>query len=325
MVHHLDDGGHAASLVAHEPRPGAVELDLAGRVRPVAELVLEALDVEAVARAVGQPARQEEAREPALDVREDEEGIAHRRRAEPLVPGDLVGRARTARADGARPRRVGAHVGATLLLRHRHATERAHLLRRRDRTWIVRRRREARLPLGRDFRRGTQRRHCGVRHRDRAPVSRLDLRQHVGERRAGGMRAGLRLAPRQRVELVRDGEPHELVPGRVKLDLVDAVPVPVVRAQDGGIRVGEPAPRERLAAGDLAEASHAFVGPRRLATDRLDEDTVAREEVVALERRRLIRDLVRRHAKCRRTERPSSPRRDGCTRTVLTPRHGAAH
>src|SRR5207248_6470709 len=68
-------------------------------------------------------------------------------------------------------------------------------------------------------------------------------------------------------------------------------PVAVVRAEDGGIRVGEPAPRERLAAGDLAEASHAFVGPRRLATDRLDEDAVAREEVVALERRRLIRDL----------------------------------
>ena len=50
---HLDDRGHAAALLAQAPGPGAVELDLAGGVGAVAELVLQALQVEGVAAAVG--------------------------------------------------------------------------------------------------------------------------------------------------------------------------------------------------------------------------------------------------------------------------------
>ena len=47
VVDHLDDRRHAAALLADHARPGAAELDLAGGVGAVAELVLEPLDVEA--------------------------------------------------------------------------------------------------------------------------------------------------------------------------------------------------------------------------------------------------------------------------------------
>ena len=63
VVDHLDDRRHAAALLADHARPGAVELDLAGGVGAVAELVLEPLDVEGVALAVGRPARHQEAGE----------------------------------------------------------------------------------------------------------------------------------------------------------------------------------------------------------------------------------------------------------------------
>ena len=54
QVDHLDDGRHAAALLADQPRRGAVVLDLAGGVGVVAELVLEPLQEHAVAGAVGQ-------------------------------------------------------------------------------------------------------------------------------------------------------------------------------------------------------------------------------------------------------------------------------
>ena len=44
----------------------------------------------------GQDARQHEARQAAVGLRQHEEHVAHRRRAEPLVAGDLVFRARSA-------------------------------------------------------------------------------------------------------------------------------------------------------------------------------------------------------------------------------------
>jgi hypothetical protein len=84
VVDHLDDRRHAAAGRADHPRQRAAELDLAGGVGAVAELLLEALQLEArVARAVGQHARQREARHAFVGPREDEEQVAHRRAAEP--------------------------------------------------------------------------------------------------------------------------------------------------------------------------------------------------------------------------------------------------
>ena len=65
MVHHLDDGAHPRARLAERDRVGAVVFDLGGGVGPIAELVLEAHQVDGVARAVGRPARHQEAGEAA--------------------------------------------------------------------------------------------------------------------------------------------------------------------------------------------------------------------------------------------------------------------
>ena len=134
VVDHLDDRRHPRALLADQPGRGGVELDLAGGVRAVAELVLQPLQAEAVALAVRRPAREEEAGEAALGLGEDEEGVAHRRRHEPLVAGQLVLGAGAAAVHRAGERGVGADVGAALLLGHPHPGEGAALVRRRARS-----------------------------------------------------------------------------------------------------------------------------------------------------------------------------------------------
>ncbi len=62
VADHLDDRRHAAAGLADELAPHAVQLDLRAGVGPVAELVLQALDADRVALAVGQQARHGEAR-----------------------------------------------------------------------------------------------------------------------------------------------------------------------------------------------------------------------------------------------------------------------
>src|ERR1700760_3616311 len=84
VVDHPDDGRNAAALLADEPRPGAAELDLGGRQRAGAELVLETLELHPG------PALDQEARDPRRRLSEDEEHRARRVRAEPLVPVQLV-------------------------------------------------------------------------------------------------------------------------------------------------------------------------------------------------------------------------------------------
>ena len=122
-LHHVDDGAHAPALLAHAPSKGIVELDLGGGVGAVAELVLEALEVQRVDRAVRTKARHEKAGEPARRLRQHQERVAHGRRHEPFVAGDAVAFTRGLRARG-----VAAHVGAALLLGHSHAERDADLL-----------------------------------------------------------------------------------------------------------------------------------------------------------------------------------------------------
>src|SRR4029079_6943078 len=90
VVDHLDDRPHPGALLADQPGGGGVELDLAGGVGAVAELVLEALQPEAVALAVGRPAGEEEAGDAAVGLGEDEEGVALGGGHEPLVAAQLV-------------------------------------------------------------------------------------------------------------------------------------------------------------------------------------------------------------------------------------------
>ena len=65
-VHHLDDGAHAGTFRSDPLGIGAVEFDLRGGVRLVAELVLQALEADRVLAAVGPVARHQIAGQPAL-------------------------------------------------------------------------------------------------------------------------------------------------------------------------------------------------------------------------------------------------------------------
>ncbi len=285
--------GTPAAGLADELRPGAVQLDLARRVGAVAELVLQALQVHGVAGAVGQDARQREARQALGRLRQDEEEVAHRRRAEPLVAGQDVLAARPAAVDRLGHGRVGAHVRAALLLGHRHATQRARLA--APQLGVVARRRQPRLPLGGDLGLRAQRGHSGERHRDRAGEAALGLRGGEVQRRARSVGGGLLRCrrPRQRVQLVAHPEPHEVMPRAVKLHLVDAVPIAVEGLQARRVLVGLEAPADRVAAprrADLVRAAERPTGA--LALERLDERKVVGEQVAALQRWGLVGDLV---------------------------------
>ena len=128
-MRHFDNGTDAPALVAEHHGMEVVKLDLGARIRLVAALVLESLDLEPVAAAVRQPAGGEETGKAFIGLCEREEEVAHRDREEPLVAGEEVGRAGAA-TGGGRPRRGyrGAKIGASLLLRHRHADRDAGLL-----------------------------------------------------------------------------------------------------------------------------------------------------------------------------------------------------
>ena len=259
MVDHLDDRRHAAAGLAHDLGQGAAELDLARGVRAVAELVLEALQLEAlVARAVGQHARQREAGDAFAGLREDEEEVAHRGAAEPLVPGDLP----PAVVARQRARGVGAHVRAALLLGHRHPAQRARLVGPAE-LGVVARGGQPRHPLGGHLGLGAQGRDRGEGHRDRAAEARLGLaRAHVGRgaRDVGARPVG---APRQRVQFLLDAGAHERVPRGVELDLVAAVAEAVVRVQHRRVLVGLDAPAHRLAAPEGAGRAQAIDAPSR--------------------------------------------------------------
>ncbi len=130
-----------------------------------------------------------------------------------LWPTQLVLGARPAAVQRRRRGRVGADVGAALLLGHRHPAERAALALGRHRALVVVEREEARLPLGGQLGLLAQRRDRRVGHRDRAADAALGLHQQHEHRRAGDVGAGAGLAPGHRVQPVVDPDPHQLVPG----------------------------------------------------------------------------------------------------------------
>ncbi len=260
VVHHLDDGAHPAALLADRPAERTVVLDLGGGVGPVAQLVLQALQVQAVAGAVRQHAGDEQARHAAGRLRQRQEHVRHRGRGEPLVPGESVG----AVAGRLGARGVRADVRTTLLLGHRHARDQAPLAGRRAQPVVVLGGRQQRFEGRGQVGAVPQGGHGRVGHRDRAGVARLHLTPDVELRRARHVRTGLLPAPRRGVQAVRDGHRHQVVPVRVELDLVDAVPHSVVRTQHGRILVDDPAPLlGALAARQHAELADLALRPAR--------------------------------------------------------------
>ena len=61
VLDHLENRRYAAPGFANRPRIGTVELDFRRCIRPVAELVFEAVDPDGVARSIGKHPRQQEA------------------------------------------------------------------------------------------------------------------------------------------------------------------------------------------------------------------------------------------------------------------------
>src|SRR5439155_18587586 len=66
VIDHLDDRPDPAPLLPDQLRPGAAELDLAGGIRAIAELVLQPLEEKLVAGSVRKDAREQEARQPCF-------------------------------------------------------------------------------------------------------------------------------------------------------------------------------------------------------------------------------------------------------------------
>ncbi len=141
---------------------------------------------------------------------------------------------------------------------------------------------EARDPLVGDLRHAPEHRDGGVGHRDRTAMAGLDAahdEHHGGPRR---MRAGPLLAPGQRMDAAPDRKLHQVVPSGMELDLVDAVAVAVVRAQDRRVLVGEAPPFEGLAPGRPAQRDEAILGEGApLTPDGFDERTVLGIEIVS--------------------------------------------
>ena len=261
--------------VAEAGRPRFAQLDLRGGVRAVPELVLQPLDVEAVPRAVRQHAREHEAREAAGRLREDEKRVAHGRRAEPLLARQHV-----PVAGWLGPRLVGAHVRAPLAFGERHAHERRVLLGRQLR--VIRAAREPRRPLLGEVGVVAQGGDGRVRHRERAADTGFGVGEGHEPRGADDVRRRLGILPRECVQPVLDAETQELVPGGVELDLV-------VAPEHRRALVREASELERPAAAEPAEGRALVLAlGSALAPERLDQRQVLGEEVVALERRRLV-------------------------------------
>ena len=188
--HHLDDVGDAAAFLADQPAVRLLELHLRGGIRAVAELVLQPLQAQRIDGAVRQEARHQEAGEAARRLRQHQEGVAHGRRHEPLVPGDDVFRPWSAGRRPARPtccwrarrcrpasrscpcrwwRRAWSRTGAKLLSYSRDRILGSHC-------------------CG-DVGLQQQRRHRRVGHGDGALVAGLHLDRHVGAGGAGDVGA----------------------------------------------------------------------------------------------------------------------------------------
>ena len=182
VVDHLEDRPDAGALLADQPGRGAVELDLARGVGAVAELVLEPLQAEAVALPSGVQRGRGSTRA-AGGLGEHEEGVAHRRRQNHLCPASSYSR-RAAALTGRRDGRVGADVGAALLLGHPHPDQGAAPCSAPAVARVIGGGEEARHPLGGELGLRAERRHHRVRHRDRAADPGLDLDQHMRRRRA---------------------------------------------------------------------------------------------------------------------------------------------
>ena len=236
----------------------------------------------------------EKTREAPRRLGQHEKRVAHRRRDEELVADEFVSLARALDADGNRPRRVGAHVRAALLLGHRHADRHALLLIGGNIARIVDARLDLRQPLRGEVSLQFETGRRGEGHGDRAAVAGLDFGVHVGARGSRHMRAFARIGPRRRMKAVLDRGFHQGVIGRMEADEIDAPPVSIVGVELGRVLVRQrPQLQKFRRPGAGPEGSERIAGPARaFALNRLLQRRVGIEEVGVDEFDRLVEDLV---------------------------------
>ncbi len=224
---HLQARANAMTGFADEMPNGAAEFDFRRRVRLVAGFVLQPLNLQPVPRSVREPASDDETRDPFLGLRERQENVGVWDREEPLVADE-------------RPRAVAVRLGAglglpqvraALFLRHRHADGRTGLIRSADLPPIVFVGLNEIAPFGPARRVAAQDRNRRIGHADRAADAVLALIPQVRKRGTRDLGAGTRLGPSQRMRLLPDGERHQFVPGRMKVDAIGAIAEAVMRAQ----------------------------------------------------------------------------------------------
>ncbi len=189
-------------------------------------------------------------RQPARGLRQDQEGVRHRRREEPLVADDPV----LAPAERLRRGGVRAQVGPALLLGHAHAQRDAALARRRDEPRVVVGREDPRQPFGRERGVARERRHDRVGHRRGTQRAVLDFGAHHEQRGALHVRARSRLGPRPGGHTVALEVAHQLVIGRVELDLVAAPAGGVEQLRGRRIAVRRRAQRDHFGGAQLGAA-----------------------------------------------------------------------
>ena len=237
-------------------------------------------------------ARHEEAREPVRRLREHEERIRHRRRAEPLLPVERRTRRRRPAARAVVFARTSEPPCRSVIAIPQSAPS-------PRRSWSDV---SARLPLGRErrARRGAPARPRS--HGQRTAGALLHLRPVTNIAARATCAPGTRLAPRQCVQAGLDAELQQRVPRRVELDLVD-------RGCRSGRACAAPADARSPAAPTRAarRREHApsasacsLAVAAALALERLDERQVLGEEVVVDERRGLIHGA---HCRARRRRR----------------------
>ncbi len=280
------------------PRPSGPTLrakapifDLGRGVRAVAQLVLQTHDPEAgVAPAVRRPSRNQEAGQPAFGVGQRQEGVRHRRGAEPLVPRQPIP-ARLVHRIGSRG--VRAHVRAALFLGHGHADRDAGLVRRRRNGGIVPPRQHARRPLGRDGGLRRQRRNRRIGHGHGTGRARVGLRRQEQDGGVGDL-ARRSPVPGDRGEAAVEPQGQQPMIGGMKANLVDSSAVVVEAFQRRRLAIGLGAPADHLgrSAARAQRRQSLDVAAAPGAYDRVRQPAVAREQVHVLQRRRLVDDLV---------------------------------
>ena len=285
MVNHLDDGAHASALVPQAVRQRANKLDLGRGVGAVAKLVLQPLDANGVAPRF-QPARHHETGQATGGLRQGQEPIRHRRRAEPLVPGQPPA---IARAFG--PRGVGAHVRSALFFGHRHAHRRGVLFRQRPDRRVIAARGQFRPPLRKKPRIGPQRRHRGIGHRHRAADAGLDLGGQIDHRGMGGVTARRALPGNGGIAPLQPRR-HQPVPGGVKRHLVQPPPAGIEQHRLGRVVVGIAASLAHLGAAQHGVIARQMRHIRPGGGGMVAQRRVARPQVGIIARGRLVGHLM---------------------------------